>query len=335
MINEEKETPDMSPRELVLANLKELKWVSGQALGQLAGISRSAVWKHIKTLQRAGYPIKSSPKLGYMLEGRPDSLLPQEIKSGLKTHTFGQSIEYLPEIDSTQKPAREKAAKGIPEGFLVIAENQHTGRGRQGRKWQSGPGNIAMSIVLRPPISPSQASHIPLLAGVATVKAIRKMTDLQPWLKWPNDILIQGKKMAGILVELSAEMDRINHLILGLGLNVNNDLTSFSTDIRDQSTSLSLETGQSISRKDLVRKILKELEDHYYLYLEQGFSLVKSYWKELNNTLNHLIFVNWGDASLEGIAEDINDYGALILRDRQGQAHTITAGDVSLGFKNS
>lgn len=334
MFSKDHGSPDISPRELVLTNLKEQEWISGQILGKIAGISRSAVWKHIKNLQKSGYLIKSSPKLGYKLTTMPDSLLPQEIKTVLNTNSFGHSIDYFPTIDSTQKPAKENASKGAPEGYLVIAENQHRGRGRQGRNWQSGQGNIAMSMILRPSIPPSEAPHIPLLAGVATVKAIRDLTDLQPWLKWPNDIMIQDKKLAGILIELSAEMDRINYLILGLGLNVNNDLTSFTPELRAQTTSISLELGKSCSRKSLVRDILEELEDYYHLYLEKGFPPIKDHWKELNKTINSPIVVNWGGTCLEGVAEDINDHGALILRDKQGQTHTVTAGDVSLRFKN-
>lgn len=323
-----------SPKNIILNNLREFEWVSGQALGQIAGISRTAVWKHIKRLQEAGYPIKSSPKLGYLLENMPDSILPLEIRRGLITSNFGQSIEYISEIDSTQKLAKQQAAQGLPEGHIVIAENQYGGRGRRGRKWLSGPGNIAMSIILRPSIAPSEASQISILAGVAIARAIRQSTNLCCWLKWPNDILVRNRKLGGILIELSAEMDSINYLILGIGLNINNNLNELAPELCLQTTSLNQEPGQPITRRDLIQQILREMENTYYLYLEQGFSLVKSQWKELNNTLNQSIVVNKGKALLQGVAEDINQQGALILRDEQGQTHVVTAGDVSLRFQN-
>jgi BirA family biotin operon repressor/biotin-[acetyl-CoA-carboxylase] ligase len=331
---ENKRSQKVHPREVILTNLRELQWISGQILGQIAGISRTAVWKHIKSLQKEGYPIQSSPKRGYMLQTMPDSLLPHKIKTGLTTKTFGHILEYYPKIDSTQKPAKSQALQGVPEGYTVLAENQYGGRGRRGRKWESGCGNLAMSIVLRPPLPPSDACHIPLLAGVATVQAIQKTTGLKPRLKWPNDIMMDNKKMGGILIELSAEMDHINYLILGLGLNVNNSLDNLSPDLQTLTTSLRFESGRIIDRHSLIQEILETLEHLYTFYLEHGFSQVKTLWKECNNTLDQAIVVYRGDTALQGMAEDITDHGALIFRDTLGQLHTVTAGDVSLRFKN-
>jgi len=230
----------MSTKDQLLLYLKERKgdWVSGEALSNKIAVSRSAVWKHICKLREEGYVIESSPKKGYLLRKAPDLLFPNEIREGLDTKVFGKrDIVYFTETDSTNTRAKDLAARGAPEGTLVISERQTKGRGRKGRSWFSpSQGGIYTSLILRPSISPSEAPKITLLSAVVVAETLRSLTGLSAIIKWPNDILINGKKIAGILTEMSTEMDAIDYIVVGLGLNVNTP--DFPDDIREKATSI-------------------------------------------------------------------------------------------------
>ncbi len=318
-----------STKETVLNTLKKAGWISGQKLAQKAGVSRTAIWKQINSLRKDGYKIKSSSGLGYILQSTPE-LLPQEIKANLNTHFLGKQIFYYPEISSTQEAARTLVSQGAEEGCVVIAEKQTSGRGRMHRNWYSLPEGISLSIILKPDVSPSCAAQLSLLAGLGIIQAIEICTDLKAVLKWPNDIIISEKKAGGVLAELSAEMDRINFLILGMGLNVNSPHHLIPADIREQTTSLRIESGQTIDRPKLVSSLLCELEKLYTEYNRFGFQPIKDKWKKNNNTLGTWVEVNWPNQIEKGYAQDIDEHGSLILKTQEGKLINVTAGDISV-----
>ena len=315
-------------KEKILKVLRRGEWVSGAKLGENIGISRTAVWKHITKLRQQGYKISSSPRQGYLLISVPDRLFPEEIKEGLKTHTLGLNIVYYEKINSTQDVAGKLAAAGIEEGMVVVAENQTGGRGRIGRSWASPPGGVYLSIILRPAIKPSEALRFPLIAGVAVAQAIGQLTGLAPQLKWPNDIIIGGRKAGGILTEMSAETDRINYLVIGIGINVNTE--TFPDEIEEIATSLKAECGKEVSRRELIQKILEHLESLYRILQESGFEPIRKMWKAQSSTIGSWAIIRTEREQIKGEAIDIDEDGALILRKANGALERVIAGDVSI-----
>ena len=318
-------------KEKILKALRRGGWVSGAKLGKDIGISRTAIWKHIMKLRREGYKISSSPRQGYLLTSVPDRLFPEEIEGELKTHTLGLNIVYYEKINSTQQVASELAATGASEGTIVVADSQTGGRGRIGRSWASPPGGVYLSIILRPAIKPSEALRFPLIAGVAVAQAIEQLTGLKPRLKWPNDIIVKGCKAGGILTEMSAETDCINHIVIGIGINVNTE--SFPDEIRGIATSLKAECGKEVSRVQLVQDILAQLESLYQVFQVSGFETIRERWKALSNTIGARVSVRGEREQVEGEAIDIDEDGALILRKANGALERVIAGDV-LGSLN-
>ncbi|MDD5093842.1 MAG: biotin--[acetyl-CoA-carboxylase] ligase [Dehalococcoidia bacterium] len=318
-------------KEEILKALRQGSRVSGEKLGADIGISRTAVWKYITELRTEGYQIDSSPSKGYALLSAPDNLTPQEIKEGLRTSVLGREIIYYTEVSSTQDVAKSMAIQRAGEGTIIIAERQTGGQGRLGRKWESLPGSIALSIILRPPIHPSEAPLFTIVAGVAVAQAIEKATHLSPQLKWPNDIIAGGKKVGGILAEMSAEMDRVNYIVLGIGINVNTPRSSLPADIKAIATSLKEEGGKEISRVKLVQSILEELETLYEVFRTAGFEPIRQRWTVLSNTIGARVTVTSGEGErTEGIATEMDRDGALILRKGDGTLERVIAGDVSL-----
>ncbi len=266
----------------MLKFLRENEYVSGEVLAQKLGISRVAVWKQIQKLKDMGYKITSDQNLGYCLVSRPDLLLPQEIQRGLSTNYIGKEIYYFPELKSTNIIAKEKAlhrAEGIGEGTLIIAERQSAGKGRLGRKWFSPVGGIWLSIILYPRLSPSYISRITLMTAVAVVRAIKICTQIESQIKWPNDILISEKKVCGILTEMSAELDIINWVVVGIGINVNIDHQDFPEDIQENTISLKETSGKEISRVKLIQTFLQEFEKYYEILKRREFFSILKEWK--------------------------------------------------------
>ncbi|MFO7877191.1 MAG: biotin--[acetyl-CoA-carboxylase] ligase [Desulfovermiculus sp.] len=319
-----------SPKTQILTTLMHATWISGQALADAAGISRTAIWKHIHTLREEGYPIQASSGRGYRLEYIPDRLGAEAVQAGLRTTVLGQRIVSRPEIDSTQNLAKVLGQQGALEGTVVLAESQTKGRGRRGRAWSAIPKGVAMSVILRPDISPDQAPHFPLMAGVAVGRAISMICNLIPGLKWPNDILIQGLKVVGILAELDAEMDRINAIYLGIGLNVNATHEDIPEELASTATSLRIQSGNEIDRLSLVRSVLEELEAAYFIYMSQGFSSIRQAWKDHNITLGQKVRIRSGNMDLTGTALDMDASGALLVRTQDNTERAITAGEVHL-----
>ena len=324
-----------SPRTQILATLLSSAWISGQALADAAGISRTAIWKHIHVLQEEGYPIQAASGLGYRLEFLPDHLGAEAVQAGLQTRALGRQIVFKSSLDSTQNLAKTLVEQGAEEGTVVLAESQSQGRGRRGRLWSSIAKGLAMSVILKPDLPPEKAPQFPILAGVALVRAISRLCPVQAGLKWPNDILIQGRKVVGILAELDAEMDRINAIYLGIGINVNARQEDIPEELRDIATSLALYSGESVHRVYLVRAILEELEAAYTTYLHHGFPPLREEWKKQNITLGRQVHVQCYGQDIHGFAEDMDEHGALLLRTQDGERMAITAGEVHLGLHPS
>ena len=301
------------------------KRVSGEQLASELSVSRSAIWKHIKVLRDEGYMIDSSTNLGYSLIETTDTLNPGEIKAGLQTKVIGKEIKYFKETESTNIIARE-IADSVEEGTLVIAESQTAGRGRLGRKWISPEGGIWLSIILKPKMQPQYASRITLLAGVCVAKTIRGF-GLPAKIKWPNDVLINGKKVCGILTEIGAEVDLIDYLIVGIGIDANVDTESFPEEIRDSSTSLKKETGKEINRVDFVRKLLEEFELLYLKFQKEGFTKILEEWRNMSATIGEWVKISTQTHTIYGEAIGVDNEGALILETSDGQLEKILAGN--------
>lgn len=305
--------------------------ISGQQLADEFGISRTAVWKHIKELEELGYTINSVKKKGYSLAGSPDSLEPTALQALLKTQSLGKKIEYRESCASTQIIAHQLAQEGTPAGTVVLSEEQTAGRGRLARKWDSAAGKgIWMSIILRPAVVPQKAPQFTLVAAVAVVRAIEEVTDLKPEIKWPNDILIDGRKCTGILTELQSDADGIQALIIGIGLNANQDAEDFAPELSDIATSLKMEKESEVNRQELVRAILYHLEQYTDLYIEQGFGLLKTIWEGYSSTIGNQVRARMAKETLVGIAESITEDGVLQLRTADGKLHSIYSADIEM-----
>lgn len=317
-------------KDTLLAVLKSNRgtYVSGEELSRMFGVTRTTVWKQVGQLRAEGYSVESSPRLGYRLVDTTDLILPAEVLDGLETARLGRRIVYLAETGSTNRLARELAAEGAPEGTLVLAEVQSGGRGRLGREWSSPAGGIWMSLILRPELLPHQLQLLTLTAAVAAGEACELIAGVSPGIKWPNDLLCGGKKLAGILTEGSVEADRLDYLVLGIGVNANITEDDFLPELRDQATSLLLESGRKVDRAAWVRSFLWRLEG-YYLNAGEGLTAVLEEWRLRSVTLGRKIVVSMAGRMVEGMALDINDAGALLVRTENG-IEAVLAGDVAL-----
>lgn len=314
-------------KDKILENLilNKGKPVSGETLASEHSVSRAAVWKQVQALRDEGYMIRSSTKEGYTLVGSPDALTPAEIKAGLKTSIIGKNIHYFKEIESTNILAREMAGS-VDEGTVVIAESQTGGRGRLGRKWISPEGGIWLSVVLKPKLQPQYAPRITLLAGVAVAKTIRSY-GLPAKIKWPNDVLINGKKVAGILTEIGAEMDSIQYVVVGVGIDANVDTETFPEEFRDSSTSLKNELGSDINRVEFVQKLLFGLESLYMKFQKEGFSSIMEEWRMMSATIGEWVKITNQTRTIYGEAIGVDGEGALILETGEGKLEKIVAGN--------
>lgn len=321
----------MKEKILELLKLSYPDYISGEVICQRLGVTRTAVWKHIQALRSMGYEIEAVTNAGYRLLGVPDRLYPAEITWGLKTSFLGRHIYFHERLDSTSRLARELAAQGVPEGTLVVAEEQTGGRGRLGRGWFSPYGKgIWCSVILYPSLSPLDAPPLTMLAAVAVAEALHQATGLKAGIKWPNDLLLANKKICGILTELFAEMEKVNHLIIGIGVNVNIAPEEFPPELRETATSVLAETKRRVSRVNLLQELLAKLEYWYLKWQKEGFAPVLARWKEYSVTLGRPVKVISHRESYEGWAEDVSDDGSLILRLPNGQRQKIISGEVSL-----
>ncbi len=317
-------------RSRILRLLRQHEHISGQSIAAELKISRAAVWKHIQALRRGGYQIKSAPRYGYCLVSVDDLIIPEEILLDLKTMSMGQRIVYYDEVASTQDVADRLARQGAEEGLMVLAGKQNSGRGRKGRSWLSPfEGGVYLSLILRPGLRPMNVVQIPMVAGVSMVKAIREVSGLPAQIKWPNDLNIGRKKVAGILTEINCELDRVNYIILGIGINVNTKAILLTVE-QNTANSLADELGREISRVALVRKFLQEFEQDYQQFLHDGLKTMLNQWKAFNNTLGSAVRISDGEGEIRGVALDLDEEGFLLVRDEVGGLHKIVCGDVSL-----
>jgi BirA family biotin operon repressor/biotin-[acetyl-CoA-carboxylase] ligase len=324
----------MSTREDILRALKGAgaAWLSGGEIGGAMNISRTAIWKAVNALREQGYAIESCPRKGYRLVGEPDVVTPAEIRSGLETEVFGRGeILFFDETDSTNSRAIECAEKGCAEGTLVIAESQSGGRGRLGRKWLSPKGTgVYLSMVLRPAMDPRRASSVTLVTALALAEALKHLGKISLTIKWPNDLLSGGKKLAGILTEMSAEIDAVNYLVIGVGVNVHTAVDDMPEEIRPIATSFAAAAGKTVRRARVVREFLKRFERYYRLFCASGFPAIRETLIAESGFLGQRVQVSAFGARQSGTVIDIDANGVLILRDDEGAVHEIISGDVAI-----
>jgi BirA family biotin operon repressor/biotin-[acetyl-CoA-carboxylase] ligase len=319
--------------EQLIALLREHlgSFVSGEQLSRELGCSRTAVWKQIRHLKERGYEFESAPRKGYRLLKTPERLDANAIVSKRKAKLLGRSVKLYDEIDSTQNAALELVRTGAPEGTLVIAEQQTSGRGRMGRPWHSPHGKgIWMSLILKPEIPLAYTPQLTLLVAVALSRAIKYETGASAGIKWPNDLLIGGRKVSGILLETHAEGERLQHLVAGVGISVNLAQQDFPEELHSRATSLLIETGKVTDREALICAFLEQMEELYVLYHKEGFAPIRTLWEALSVTLNRPVRVNVGSNWTEGIAEGIDELGALVVRLENGERAKLFSGEVEL-----
>lgn len=304
-------------------------FVSGQQISKDLHVSRTAIWKHINVLKERGYIFESSTRKGYRLIYAPNLLTPLEIDSALHTETFGRHVVYLESTQSTNEEAKKIAREGAEEGTIVVAEEQITGHGRLARGFYSPfAKGIWFSLILRPKFFPMEASKCTLLAAVGVCRGIRRMGLADAGIKWPNDILVHGKKLVGILTRMSASMEKIDYIIMGIGINTGIKKNEFPEDFREGATSF-LNEGINVSRKDLLAAILGELEKEYSIAQDEGFDKVLDDWRALSVTLGQEVRVIFGDDSYTGKAVDIDRDGCLLVN-TGSEVKRVIAGDVSI-----
>lgn len=314
----------------ILEALRETDgYVSGQDLCNKFGVSRTAVWKAIKQLKEAGYEIEAVPNKGYHIVSAPDLMNKVELESIRNTTWAGQEIYYYDVTDSTNIRAKELAEEGHPSGTLVVADRQEAGRGRRGRSWDSPSGTgIFMTLLLKPEMNPNHASMLTLVAAMAVARAISKCANTEALIKWPNDIVIGGKKICGILTEMSAQFDFINHIVIGIGINVHNE--HFPEEIAETAGSILLQTGKRIRRAELIEQILEQFEHYYAIFMETEdlSGLVKEYNAILVN-MNKSVRVLDPKEPFEGKAMGITKKGELIV-DTWESRKMVSSGEVSV-----
>ncbi len=315
-------------KNTVLSMLEQSEdFVSGEYLSNVLGVSRTAVWKSIKKLREEGYEIKSVTNRGYMLVKKPDLLSAEEISDGLDVSFVGKQIEVLKTVDSTNNEIKRRAAAGAESGLLIAAERQTGGKGRIGRIWQSDEGKgVYFTFLLRPDMPPNEVAEITLAAGYGVCAAVREYTGLDARIKWPNDIVVGSRKLCGILTEMTAQIEKVEYVAVGIGINVNHK--EFSEELKDKATSLYIETGHGINRNDFLRAVISELDKVAEQFLKGFTEEHRSKFKELCVTLNRKVTSVRGGKTIEGIAVDITDEGDLIVRDSSGSLININSGEV-------
>lgn len=298
--------------------------VSGQTLSSELGVTRAAIWKQVEQLRALGFAIESG-RQGYRLTACPDSLMVPVVKRGLHTRWAGQSMVYLPTVDSTNRYARMLAAQGARQGTLVLADEQTAGRGRRGRVWISPAGEgVFFSLILRPGAHPSQVALLSLQTALAVALAIERVTGLCARIKWPNDIVCEGRKVCGMLLEMDADEQQVHDVVAGVGINVHQK--QFAPEIEHSAASLDVLTGRVIERAELVRAFLAAFEETDDL--ARAGMLMEAY-RAKSATLGQRVQVI-GQDRFTGTALEVTDSGALVVEDEQGQRHEVLAADVSV-----
>lgn len=313
---------------LLLKNSRE--YISGQQLCTQFQVSRTAVWKVMEQLKEEGYEIDAVRNRGYRLKSCPDVISEAEILSRLQTEWAGRQVVCYKETDSTNNRARDAGEKNGAHGMLFVADTQSAGKGRRGRTWESPEGSsIYMSILLRPDITPSKAPMLTLVMGLSAAEGIKEITGVDTKIKWPNDIVADGKKVCGILTEMVTEIEYINYVVIGVGINVNQE--AFPDGLKDTATSLRLADGRSFGRAEIIAAVLKAFEKNYELFLEAGdlSGLQAEYDRLLVNRGEKVKVLEPGN-EYEAMAKGISDGGELIVTMPDGEEKCIFSGEVSV-----
>lgn len=300
-------------------------YISGETLAQELKISRTSIWKHINELRELGYKVDAVSNQGYCLKSSPDRLYDWELSEVLNTKDFAREYHYYDNLDSTMDTASRLAMDGCSHGTVVLAETQGKGRGRLQREWVSTKyKGLYFSLVLRPELSLNEISKLTLLAGLAVLKTVRKLTSVDCLLKWPNDILVNGKKLCGILTELNAEPDRVNFVVVGIGININNS----DKQLLDIATSIYKDSGKKTNRSMFAAELLFTFEQLYLQFLDNGFGLIKEEWSRYCCLWGERVKINRLKDSFEGTAHSLDDDGTLLVRTDHGTIERVLTGDV-------
>ena len=321
---------EQTQEEMILSFLAEggEEYTSGAALSDKLGLSRTAVWKHVEQLRKLGYVIEAIPSRGYRLTEVPDRLTSLELDPLLSTRDLGLTLHSFETVDSTNVVAFKLAQEGALHGEIVVAEEQTNGKGRRGRAWSSPPHkNLYFSVVLRPELPPSRASELTLVAAVALAETLCD-AGVDAKIKWPNDVQVGGKKIAGILTELSADTEKVHFVVVGVGVNLNCEAEDLAPEVRETATSLKLARGQRVLRALFTAALWTRLEAWLDRHATEGFAPVRDAWRELSSTLGQEVLVKSEARELRGIAEDIDDAGALLIKKSDGTVERVLAGDV-------
>ena len=321
----------MTTRDKILSFFRSHagQFVSGQEISHELAISRTAVWKQIKGLRELGFKIEAKHALGYRLVDVPELMMAAEIENGLHCRVIGKKVVSFDETDSTNVQVKKLAEQGAVEGTVVIANRQSAGRGRLGRRWESPSGvNLYCSILLKPQIPVQQAPQLTFLSAVAVAETLKHVCQLSATVKWPNDVLIDGAKIAGLLNEMNAETEQIHFVILGVGINLNMTAEQFPQELKYPATSVFLETGRRVDRRVFLREFLQRLELYYLELQHEGFAPIRSRWESLCTIMNRPVSVDQGTGGLQGTVVGLDLDGALRLQCDNGQIERILAGDV-------
>lgn len=305
-------------------------YVSGQQLCDYFKVSRTSVWKVMEQLKKEGYEIEAVRNRGYRLVSSPDVISEAEIKSLLKTKWAGCKVMYYDETDSTNNRAKDSGEKGGFHGTLFIADKQNAGKGRRGRAWESPSGkSIYMTLLLRPEITPDKAPMLTLVMGLSVAEGVRRVSGVKAEIKWPNDIVINKKKVCGILTEMATEIECVHYVVIGVGINVNQQ--HFPEEIKEMATSLYNETGNTYKRSELIAAVLEQFEKNYEVFLKAGdLSDVKEVYDSMLVNCGQEVKVLEPGNEYRAVAEGINKAGELIVTLPDGQKKNVFAGEVSV-----
>lgn len=304
--------------------------ITGPELASRLAISRTAVWKHVQKLASLGYTISTHAKSGYRLVDTPDLLIPEEVLPNLTTTALGRTYHYFDSVDSTNDRLLQLAMQGASHGTVMVAEEQTRGKGRLGRQWLSGARQgISMSILLTTPQPADTAHQTTLLAAISLAKVLDRDYRLKAQIKWPNDVLIDGKKVSGILTEVQSDQDLIRFLVLGIGINVNQQREDFAGPLRYPATSLALESGARVKRPQLLAAILNQFEVDYETFLQDGFAVFQALFEEKSSVLSKRVTIHCGTVEKTGTVTGFTAEGALRLKTDAGEERIIWVGDVT------
>lgn len=305
------------------------EYVSGESISQELGVSRTAIWKQIRKLEAAGYHFEASRRLGYRLVSVPDNLTGEAVSRLLESSVFGQTVHIYETVESTQNLARAAAEEGAAEGTIFIAEQQLSGRGRMGRGWVSPRGKgIWMSMVLRPSVPIHFAPQLTLLTAVALCRSLKRITALPIGIKWPNDLLIAGKKISGILLESAAEDERLRYVIAGIGISVNLEEADYPAELLEKATSLRISSGQKWAREEIIADFLKEWEQLYFLYHDQGFSPIITLWEALSVSLGKPARLITPQGDIVGVPIGLDESGAIRIELGDGSVRSVFSAEM-------